>query len=154
MTTCRSAHERHRTGRQRAPHPGRETALITGGTGGIGLYIACGLAVVGASVIVTDRDPDRGDRAVTQIRAAAGHDRVSFIRADHLTVGANQDLAGQLRDSIDGLDALVNNVGRVFPARQQTADGYEATPALCFAGPAALTEGLRPLLTRRRGRAW
>jgi NAD(P)-dependent dehydrogenase (short-subunit alcohol dehydrogenase family) len=128
-----------------------KTALITGGTDGIGLHTACGLAALGAFVIVTGRDPRRGARAATQIAAAAGHDQVSFIQADHATVGANQDLATRLCDSFEGLDVLVNNVGRVFPARQQTADGYEATLALCFAGPAALTEGLLPLLTRKAG---
>jgi NAD(P)-dependent dehydrogenase (short-subunit alcohol dehydrogenase family) len=140
-----------------APHanPARtlagKTALITGGTDGIGLHTACGLAAMGAFVIVTGRDPQRGAHAATQIRAAAGHDQVSFIHADHSTVGANQGLAGQLCDSLGGLDVLVNNVGRVFPARQETADGYEATLALCFAGPAALTEALLPLLTLRPG---
>ena len=127
-----------------------KTALITGGTGGIGLHTACGLAALGASVIVTGRDPQRGADAASQIRAAA-HAQVSFIQADHLTVGANQDLAGQLRGSLQYLDILVNNVGRVFPARQETADGYEATLALCFAGPVALTEALLPLLTQRPG---
>ena len=127
-----------------------KTALITGGPGGIGLHTACGLAALGASVIVTGRDPQRGADAASQIRAA-GHAQVSFIQADHLTVGANQDLAGQLRGSLQYLDILVNNVGRVFPARQETADGYEATLALCFAGPVALTEALLPLLTQRPG---
>jgi NAD(P)-dependent dehydrogenase (short-subunit alcohol dehydrogenase family) len=46
-----------------------KTALITGGTGGIGLHTACGLATMGASVIVTGRDPRRGAQAATQIRA-------------------------------------------------------------------------------------
>ena len=128
-----------------------KTALITGGTDGIGLHTACGLAAMGAFVIVTGRDPQRGARAATQIAAAGGHDQVSFIQADHATVGANQDLARQLRDLLSALDVLVNNVGRVFPARHETADGYEATLALCFAGPAALTEGLLPLLTQTPG---
>lgn len=123
------------------------TALITGGTDGIGLHTARGLAAMGTSVIVTGRDSQRGADAVTQIRAAAGHDQVSFIQADHATVGTNQRLARRLCDSLGGLDVLVNNVGRVFPARHETADGYEATLALCFAGPAALTEGLLPLMT-------
>lgn len=128
-----------------------KAALITGGTGGIGLHTACGLAAMGASVIVTGRDPRRGADAAAQIRAAAGHDRVSFIQADHASVGANQDLSGQLRDSLEGLDVLVNNVGRVMAARAETADGYEATLALCFVGPVALTEALLPLLIRRPG---
>jgi len=128
-----------------------KTALITGGTGGIGLHTALGLAAMGACVIVTGRDPKQGAQAATQIRAAAGHDQVSFLQADHATVGANQDLAGQLGDCLEGLDVLVNNVGRVFAARRETADGYEATLALCFAGPATLTEALLPLLTHRPG---
>jgi NAD(P)-dependent dehydrogenase (short-subunit alcohol dehydrogenase family) len=128
-----------------------KTALITGGTGGIGLHTARGLAAMGAAVIVTGRDPTQGAEAATQIRAAAGHDQVSFLQADHATVGANHDLARQLHDRSEGLDVLVNNVGRVFAARHETADGYEATLALCFAGPAALTEALLPLLTRRPG---
>lgn len=128
-----------------------KTALITGGTDGIGLHTARGLAALGASVIITGRDPQRGAQAATQIVAISGHDRVSFIQTDHATVGANQDLARRLYDCLDGLDVLVNNVGRGFPGRQQTADGYEATLALCFAAPAALTEGLLPLLTRKPG---
>ena len=127
-----------------------KTALITGGTGGIGLHTARGLAAMGARVIVTGRDPKQGAEAVTLIRAAAGHDQVSFLQADHATVGANHDLAEQLRDCLDGLDILVNNVGRVFAARHETADGYEATLALCFAGPAALTEALLPHLAQGR----
>ena len=125
-------------------------ALVTGGTDGIGLHIASGLAALGARVIVTGRDHGRGSRAAAQIDARTGRDQVSFIQADHLTVGANQLLAEQLRNSLDRLDILVNNVGRVFATRQETADGYEATLALCFAGPVALTEAVLPLLARSR----
>jgi NAD(P)-dependent dehydrogenase (short-subunit alcohol dehydrogenase family) len=93
----------------------------------------------------------RGAAAAAQIHARTGRDQVSFIQVDHLTVGANQLLAEQIRNSLDRLDILVNNVGRVFAARQETADGYEATLALCFVGPVALTEAVLPLLTQSRG---
>ena len=127
------------------------TALVTGGTGGIGLHTASGLAALGARVIVTGRDHRRGADAAAQIRARTRREQVSFIQVDHLTVGANQLLAEQLRNSLDRLDILVNNVGRVFAGRQETADGYEATLALCFVGPASLTEAVLPLLTQSRG---
>jgi NAD(P)-dependent dehydrogenase (short-subunit alcohol dehydrogenase family) len=125
-------------------------ALVTGGTDGIGLHTASGLAALGAGVIVTGRDEGRGADAAAQIRARTGCEQVSFIQVDHLTVGANQLLAEQLRNSLDRLDILVNNVGRVFATRQETADGYEATLALCFAGPVALTEAVLPLLDQSR----
>jgi len=128
-----------------------KTALVTGGTDGIGLHMASGLAALGARVIVTGRDHRRGTGAAAQIRARTGRDQVSFIGVDHLTVGANQLLAEQLRHSLDRLDILVNNVGRVFPTRRETADGYEATLALCFVGPVALTEAVLPLLSQSRG---
>ncbi len=123
-----------------------KTVLITGGTDGIGLHTASGLAASGARVLITGRDPARGAAAQVKIREQAGQDLVSFLQVDHSTVGANQDLAARLCAELDRLDVLVNNVGRVFPARQETADGYEATLALCFVGPAALTAGLLPLL--------
>jgi retinol dehydrogenase-14 len=128
-----------------------KTALVTGGTGGIGLHTASGLAALGARVIITGRDHRRGADAAAQINACTGRAQASFIQVDHLTVGANQLLAEQLRNSLDRLDILVNNVGRVFAARQETADGYEATLALCFVGPASLTEAVLPLLTQSRG---
>jgi NAD(P)-dependent dehydrogenase (short-subunit alcohol dehydrogenase family) len=123
-----------------------KTVLITGGTDGIGLHTASALAAMGARVLVTGRDPAHGAAAELRISEQAGHQLVSFLQVDHSTVGANQDLAARLCADLDRLDVLVNNVGRVLPARQETADGYEATLALCFVGPAALTAGLLPLL--------
>jgi NAD(P)-dependent dehydrogenase (short-subunit alcohol dehydrogenase family) len=133
--------------RAKGPMAGR-TALITGGTDGIGLYAACGLAGMGARVLFTGRDKARGAAAELKIRQQAGHDLVSFLQVDHSTVGANQDLAARLSRDLDRLDVLVNNVGRVFPTRQETADEYEATLALCLVGPSALTAGLLPVLRR------
>src|SRR5271165_6138700 len=124
-----------------------KTAVVTGGTDGIGLHTATGLAALGARVIITGRDQLRGARAVEQIRSGAGGGRAEFVPVDHLTIAANQRFAEQLAASVDRLDILVNNVGRVFPARQETEDRYEATLALCFAGPSALTEAALPLLS-------
>lgn len=123
------------------------SVLVTGGTAGIGFHTAAALAAQGARVIVTGRDEERGAEAVRLLRARAGQDGVEFRAVDHAAVGANQQLGRHLRESLDRLDVLVNNVGRVFSTRVETADGYEATLALCFVGPAALTAELQPLLT-------
>jgi NAD(P)-dependent dehydrogenase (short-subunit alcohol dehydrogenase family) len=129
------------------PAAGR-SVLVTGGTAGIGFHTAAALAAQGARVIVTGRDHQRGVEAVRLLRARGGHDRVEFRAVDHTTVGANQQLGCDLRESLDRLDVLVNNVGRVFSTRVETEDGYEATLALCFVGPAALTAELRPLIAK------
>jgi NAD(P)-dependent dehydrogenase (short-subunit alcohol dehydrogenase family) len=61
-------------------------------------------------------------------------------------VGGNQQLADQVRAAVSGLDVLVNNVGGLYQTRWETADGYEATLAMNFVGPFALTGELLPLL--------
>jgi NAD(P)-dependent dehydrogenase (short-subunit alcohol dehydrogenase family) len=124
----------------------RSVALVTGATAGIGFELARALATRGLRVVVTGRDEERGQTAVAELRRVAGHERVEFVAVDHLLIAANRQLAERLASRLDRLDVLVNNVGRVFPRREETAEGNEATLALNFLGPVALTEGLRPLL--------
>ena len=53
------------------------TALITGGTSGIGRAAANKLAHLGIHVLVVGRDRERGEKAVAEIRAAGG--KADFI---------------------------------------------------------------------------
>jgi retinol dehydrogenase 14 len=122
------------------------TVLITGGTGGIGYHTARALAQQGAQVLITGREPGPGKEAAAAIRRDSGHELVTFLPADHATVGGNQELADQVRAAVSGLDVLVNNVGGLYQSRWETADGYEATLAMNFVGPFALTGELLPLL--------
>jgi NAD(P)-dependent dehydrogenase (short-subunit alcohol dehydrogenase family) len=124
-----------------------KVALVTGATAGIGFYTARALVTLGARVVVTGRDTARGQAAARLLAGGDGHDRVRFIVTDHATVAGNRALAQQLAGELDRLDVLVNNVG-TSPSGQRrlTADGYEATLAVNFVGPATLTTGLLPLL--------
>jgi NAD(P)-dependent dehydrogenase (short-subunit alcohol dehydrogenase family) len=82
------------------------------------------------------------------MRAATGQDNVYFLQADASTVGGNQKLASSLLAQTDQLHILVNNVGGMYNDRWVTADSYEATLAMNFVGPFALTESLLPVLQR------
>ena len=53
------------------------TALITGGTSGIGRAAANKLAQLGIHVIVVGRHAQRGEKTVAEIRAAGG--KADFI---------------------------------------------------------------------------
>jgi NAD(P)-dependent dehydrogenase (short-subunit alcohol dehydrogenase family) len=123
-------------------------ALITGATSGIGFHTASALACQGATVYITGRDVSRGQDAERQICVMAGQSGVHFIKADAATVGGNQQLAQRLLAQSDRLHILVNNVGGTYNDRWPTDDGYEATLAMNFVGPFALTQALLPLLQR------
>jgi NAD(P)-dependent dehydrogenase (short-subunit alcohol dehydrogenase family) len=45
-----------------------QTVLVTGATAGIGFFTAQGLAARGARVLITGRDPDRGEKALHELR--------------------------------------------------------------------------------------
>jgi NAD(P)-dependent dehydrogenase (short-subunit alcohol dehydrogenase family) len=98
-------------------------------------------------VLITGLKAGPGEDAAAAIRRESGQELVRFLQADHATVAGNQQLADQVRAAVPGLDVLVNNVGGLYQTRWETADGYEATLAMNFLGPFALTSELLPLLT-------
>lgn len=122
-------------------------ALITGGTGGIGFHIAATLSRLGMPVIVTGRDESRGRIAISKLRAQAGHDAVDLITSDALSIQESVRLADEVTRRVGRLGMLINNVGGGgFAERRETPEGLEATLALNFVGPFALTSRLLPVL--------
>ncbi len=107
-----------------------KTALVTGGTTGIGFVTARALAEKGAAVTIVGRNPQRGEQAARAIRAEVPGAEVRFERADLSLLDENRRLARNMAESVDRLDVLVNNAGAIFSRRQVTADGLEATFAL------------------------
>ncbi|MEV5413079.1 SDR family NAD(P)-dependent oxidoreductase [Thermopolyspora sp. NPDC052614] len=114
-------------------------AVVTAGTGGIGLETAKGLAAAGYAVTVVGRDPGRGARAVEQINAVSAEPETRFVAADLASLGTVRTLAARL--AAEGpLTLLVNNVGAMFVDKQHTVDGIEASFALNHLSPYLLTE--------------
>ncbi|MFE3707622.1 SDR family NAD(P)-dependent oxidoreductase, partial [Streptomyces scopuliridis] len=120
-------------------------ALVTAGTGGIGLETAVGLAAAGYAVTVVGRDTVRGGSAVERINAVGTATEARFITADLASLSEVRDLADRV--AADGaLSVLVNNVGAMFDDRRVTPDGIEASFALNHLSPYLLTELLLPAL--------
>jgi NAD(P)-dependent dehydrogenase (short-subunit alcohol dehydrogenase family) len=128
-----------------APLDGR-TALVTGGTGGIGRETALGLARLGATVVVVGRDRGRGEAAVRAIRERSGGGAVELLTADLSSLDQVRWLAERFGSMHPRLDILVNNAAGLFPDRRSTVDGHEATLALAHLAPALLTHLLLPRL--------
>lgn len=123
------------------------TALITGGTGGIGRATAMGLGRLGANVAITGRDPVRAEETAQEIREATGATVFVFL-ADLSSQAEVRRLAAEALDRLPTIDVLVNNVGGYWDTRQVTVDGIERTLAVNHLAPFLLTELLLPRLKR------
>ena len=124
-----------------------KTALITGGTSGIGRAVAERLASDGAEVIISGRDEGRGREVVQAIEAAGGTAR--FIAADLASFADVRRLAAAARD----VDVLVNNAG-VFPGGptdQTTEEAFDLTFDVNVKAPFFLTAAIAPRMAEKGG---
>ena len=123
---------------------GGSTALITGGTAGIGRATALGLARMGANVAITGRDAARAEDTAREIRSTTGV-QVDVFLVDHSAQGEVRRLADEVLRRLPRIDVLVNNVGGYWNTRHVTVDGIERTFAVNHLAPFLLTD----LLLRR-----
>ena len=122
------------------------TALVTGGTGGIGLHTAAGLAALGARVLVTGRDRARGNDALVRIGRAVPDASVQLIVADLSSLESVRVLAARVRDEVDSLHLLINNAG--FLPTDRSTEQSRSTWTVNHLAPFLLTTELLPTLQR------
>lgn len=121
------------------------TAVVTGGTAGIGLEAARLLASEGATVIISGRDPVRGELAVQAIGPNA-----RFVQTDMADAESVQALVQQCGE----VDIIVNNAAS-FPSAltvDQDMPSFETMFDTNVRGAYFLVAGLVPgMLERGRG---
>jgi uncharacterized protein len=99
------------------------TALITGGTSGIGAAFARALAVRGDDLILVARDAERLATTATELKERYGV-AVETITADIGVRADVQRVADRLASAEQPVDTLVNNAG--FGMRAKLTDGDTA----------------------------
>ncbi len=101
-----------------------KTALVTGGSRGIGLMIARGLVQAGASVIVSSRKSEEVQATAAQLSELGA---CQAIPADVSTPEGARELAAATRELFPTLDILVNNAGASWgaPLEEFPASGWD-----------------------------
>lgn len=121
------------------------TAVVTGGTRGIGLMIAQGLVDAGCRVLVTSRD----EAACAAAAAALGRSGDALaVASDLSTEEGCLRLAAKVADHLGALDVLVNNAGANWAEDLETypMSRWDKVLSLNLRSPFVLTRALLPLL--------
>jgi NAD(P)-dependent dehydrogenase (short-subunit alcohol dehydrogenase family) len=122
-----------------------KTALVTGGSRGIGAMIARGLAQAGARVIISSRKTQDLERAAQELEAVGDCEAITGDVSTPQGAGA---LADQVRERFPQLHILVNNAGVTWgaPLEEFPASGWDRAMHTNVEGVFHLTVALLPAL--------
>jgi NAD(P)-dependent dehydrogenase (short-subunit alcohol dehydrogenase family) len=117
-----------------------KTVVVTGANSGIGFETAVALAGMGARVVLTARNADKGRAAVAAVaERVGGAAELQLVVFDLGDLSSVRRGAAEILEVAPRLDVLVNNAGLMRSERSDTVDGYEATFAINHLGPFLLT---------------
>ncbi|MHA2296103.1 MAG: SDR family oxidoreductase [Candidatus Hodarchaeales archaeon] len=123
-----------------------KTCLITGANSGLGKQTVLELARMNATVIMVARNKERGEAALTEIKAKTGNEMVDLFIADLSSMNSVRRLAEDIRKRYSQLHVLVNNAGVMSFKRKVTADGHESQFAINHLGHFLLTNLLLDII--------
>lgn len=107
-------------------------ALVTGGTDGIGKAVALQLAKNGVQVIIVGRNPQKGEQALTDIRAQVAHADVIYHQTDLSLMREVNRLANWVKNTYPPLNLLVHSAGIMLPQKTMTSEGLETVFAVQY----------------------
>ncbi|MEX0581921.1 MAG: SDR family oxidoreductase [Mycobacterium sp.] len=124
-----------------------KTALVTGGTRGIGMMIARGLLQAGATVVISSRKAEACEQAVATLSAFG---EVRAVPADLSRHEECKRLAADVLAHTDSLDILVNNAGATWgePLESFPPAAWDRVLDLNLKSPFWMVQELLPALRR------
>jgi NAD(P)-dependent dehydrogenase (short-subunit alcohol dehydrogenase family) len=131
-----------------------KTALVTGGSRGLGLQMAHALGEAGARVMVSSRKSADLEEAVAELQAAGIDAR--WIAADCSVEAEIRRLADETLERMGPVDVLVNNAGAAWgaPAEDHPVSAWDKVMNLNMRGYFILSQHIAKhcMIERRSGR--
>ena len=131
-----------------------KTALITGGSRGLGLQMAHALGEAGAKIMLSSRKADDLEQAAAELQSAGIDAR--WIAADCSKEEDTRRLADETLQRMGQVDILVNNAGAAWgaPAEDHPVEGWDKVMNLNIRGYFILSQhvGKHSMIPRRSGR--
>lgn len=87
-----------------------KSAIVTGGSKGLGLAMAAGLASAGANIMVVNRNAEEGLKAAAQLSNDFGVKAISF-KADIAKREETETMATEAMEVFGKIDILINSAG-------------------------------------------
>lgn len=122
-----------------------KTALITGGSRGIGLMMARGYVQAGATVYISSRKADVCEQVAAELSKEGS---CIALPADITKEESLNGLVGRLKETESSLDVLINNAGKGWEAPLESFPdhGWSSVMTINVVSIFNLTRALLPLL--------
>ena len=131
-----------------------KTALVTGGSRGLGLQMAHALGEAGARIMLSSRKADELEKAVADLEAAGIDAR--WTAADCAVEADIHRLADETLERMGDIDILVNNAGAAWgaPAEDHPLDAWDKVMNLNVRGYFLLSQRVakKSMIARQQGR--
>ena len=122
--------------------------LITGATSGIGKETARGIAQLGATVVLTTRDVQRGQQTKQELMQSTINKNIDVLFCDLSSFTSIRDCCMEFLKKYTTLHVLINNAGIVEYHRRESKDGIENTFAVNYLAPFLMTNLLLDMLKK------
>jgi NAD(P)-dependent dehydrogenase (short-subunit alcohol dehydrogenase family) len=122
--------------------------LITGATSGIGKETARGLAQLGATIVITTRDMQRGEQTKQELMQSTKNNNIDVLYCDLASFASIRGCCIEFLKKYDALHVLINNAGIVDYHRRESKDGIENTFATNYLAPFLMTNLLLNVLKK------
>jgi len=117
----------------------RKIVFITGATSGIGKETARGLAQLGATVVFTTRDVQRGEQTKQELVQSTKNNNIDVLFCDLSSFTSIRNCCMEFQKRYTTVHVLINNAGIVEYHRRESKDGIENMFAVNYLAPFLMT---------------